>query len=325
MRRTFGNFDDVGTALRELSDRLANIQNLPSGTQTSGNNPVNAPGSTAVDPGSTVAKLNQPQVFTGVQVFKDGLNIGFKGGPFFIQLDSNGLLVSNAAGTRFVRLNFSGEITGQQLGPKSYSIGANGFKEDFAGVTGGGFYGSDLRNLNQTQIHFNQDATDDGGYLTGLLNFVILSNGVAYDGTNFIAKDARASLLILDNINNPQGLKFYYNTGLTPGNNYVPTLLWKIDTTRFNFVGLGAAKSIVRKAVNYTLGNNDYCVSFDTTTGNLTATLPPTPIVGQEHRIVKVRAANTLTLSGNGHNINGFATLNFATGLVAFDGTEWVN
>lgn len=82
MRRTFSNINDVATVLRELDDRVTNLhKRVMLGDLT----PVAAPapamttasGSTAETLGPLFAKLNQAQIFTTLQTFKDGLYAPF--------------------------------------------------------------------------------------------------------------------------------------------------------------------------------------------------------------------------------------------------------
>ncbi|MCX5692086.1 MAG: hypothetical protein NTX47_00130 [Candidatus Omnitrophica bacterium] len=97
-----------------------------------------------------------------------------------------------------------------------------------------------LLDLNNTtgisQAHITKNGTDDGGYITsiGASNF-FLSGGTAYDasGTNWTAKNASASILGA----NEGAVKFYTDTGLTPGVSYAPSLRMTIDNA--GNVGIG--------------------------------------------------------------------------------------
>lgn len=58
-----------------------------------------------------------------------------------------------------------------------------------------------------------------------------------------------------------------------------------------------------------TLGVTNHVVLVDTTSGNINITLPASPVDGQLYRFFRTSGGgNTLTLTGNGHNINGSAT-----------------
>lgn len=77
----------------------------------------------------------------------------------------------------------------------------------------------------------------------------------------------------------------------------------------------------------YTIVATDYLVCGDTTGGSFTVNLPATPTAGDSYAIKKMVAANTLTFSGNGNNIDGAASLAITTQYtsvtVMYNGTEW--
>lgn len=90
----------------------------------------------------------------------------------------------------------------------------------------------------------------------------------------------------------------------------------------------GIALRIQTKTANYTLTNTDGAIKADTTSGNITLTLPATPKGGQMHMAVKPVAANTLTVSANtGHTINRTVSLTTEDSgvILVFDGTsQWL-
>lgn len=77
----------------------------------------------------------------------------------------------------------------------------------------------------------------------------------------------------------------------------------------------------------YTIVATDFLVIGDTTGGDFTVNLPATPTTGDTYAIKKSVAANTLTFSGNGKNIDGAASLAITTQYtsitVIYNGTEW--
>lgn len=68
----------------------------------------------------------------------------------------------------------------------------------------------------------------------------------------------------------------------------------------------------------YTCGSFDTFVLVDTTAGDVTVTLPPAPATNQQIRFKKTVAANNMIISGNGHNIDGAATLSVSVRYTAF-------
>lgn len=77
----------------------------------------------------------------------------------------------------------------------------------------------------------------------------------------------------------------------------------------------------------YTIVATDFLVIGDTTGGSFTINLPATPTAGDMYSVKKSVAANTLTFSGNGKNIDGAAsvglTTQYDTRTVIYNGTEW--
>lgn len=71
----------------------------------------------------------------------------------------------------------------------------------------------------------------------------------------------------------------------------------------------------------------DYTIFADTTAGNYTQKLPASPATGHLINVKKIIAANTLTIDGNGKNIDGAATLTVTTQYqsytLQYNGTEW--
>lgn len=85
--------------------------------------------------------------------------------------------------------------------------------------------------------------------------------------------------------------------------------------------------NIATKTTTYTFLGTDYAIVGDTTGGGFTVNLEAAPTTGQIHVIKKAVAANTLTLGGNGKNIDGAAnvaiTTQYVSYTVQYDGTQW--
>ena len=77
----------------------------------------------------------------------------------------------------------------------------------------------------------------------------------------------------------------------------------------------------------YTVVGTDFVILGNTAGGGFTINLPATPTTGEHYYIKQIAAANTLTLSGNGHNIDGAASISIATQYtfyhVVYSGAEW--
>lgn len=83
--------------------------------------------------------------------------------------------------------------------------------------------------------------------------------------------------------------------------------------------------SVLTKTSNYTLTNSDYFVRMS---GTSTATLPATPITGEEHVIKNVDSGGLVTtVGGNGKTIDGGTVFSLAERYqfvhVKYNGTSW--
>ena len=78
----------------------------------------------------------------------------------------------------------------------------------------------------------------------------------------------------------------------------------------------------------YTITATNFSVYGDTTSGSFTINLPASPAAGDMYFVKKIVAANTLTLSGNGNNIGGAASIAITSQyhgfMVQWTGTEWM-
>lgn len=77
----------------------------------------------------------------------------------------------------------------------------------------------------------------------------------------------------------------------------------------------------------YTIVATDFTVIGNTTGGSFTVNLPASPTTGDCYCVKQVAAANILTLSGNGKNIDGVASIamgvQYLSYTVQYNGTEW--
>lgn len=62
-----------------------------------------------------------------------------------------------------------------------------------------------------------------------------------------------------------------------------------------------------------TITSSEVLTYGDTTAGIMTITLPAAPLNGEIHFIKQINSANVLTIGGNGHNIDGVASLALGT------------
>ena len=82
-----------------------------------------------------------------------------------------------------------------------------------------------------SQIHIANTATGGAYLYSNADHHAWVMGGIEFDGTNFIPRATRASILRLS-----QGrMSFFGETGLTPGSPYVPALRWEIDPS-YNWV-----------------------------------------------------------------------------------------
>jgi|SRR5215831_10551308 len=93
-------------------------------------------------------------------------------------------------------------------------------------------YPLDLRDGAGSQVHLATADADAGSWLgastTGGHYGSYLAQGCAYDGANWIAKDTQATIL---NMDGTAPFQLYYNTGLTPGSSFTPTLIFQVNLT----------------------------------------------------------------------------------------------
>ncbi len=72
--------------------------------------------------------------------------------------------------------------------------------------------------------------------------------------------------------------------------------------------------SCLVKTANYTVADSDDMIIADSTSGNVTITMPAAPSAGNEFVIKKQVSANQVTVAGNGKNIDGSANYSLNSG-----------
>lgn len=97
----------------------------------------------------------------------------------------------------------------------------------------------------------------------------------------------------------------------------------------FGITTIGRIEEIntTAKTANYTVTTSDDIVLCDSSGGAFTVTLPASPENGRTYTIVLETGGFTLTVDGNGKNINGTSTkLMASTGSamqIIYNGTQW--
>lgn len=86
--------------------------------------------------------------------------------------------------------------------------------------------------------------------------------------------------------------------------------------------------AIRTETANYAAVVTDETILVNAAGGTVTVTLPSAPTVGKKYNVKKIDAtANTVNVSGNGHNIDGNATVSgtlpYQGWVMQYDGTNW--
>ncbi|MNK15853.1 hypothetical protein D3C87_340060 [compost metagenome] len=86
--------------------------------------------------------------------------------------------------------------------------------------------------------------------------------------------------------------------------------------------------SIRTESANYAAAAADETILVNAAGGTVTVTLPSAPTVGKKYNVKKVDStANTVTVNGNGHNIDGTATISgtlpYQGWVMQYDGSNW--
>jgi hypothetical protein len=147
-------------------------------------------------------------------------------------------------------LDFSGNVCAGTNGGVLYWDGTTSIKcipgtvgtsSGWVGIgTASPQYPLDIRNDNTfNQIHLSGDGADDGAYLLGGSAGAFMSSGLAFEGTNWVAKSSAGSMIVLEQGGAGNG-NIYFNVypGLTPGSNVTTGSTAMTITTSGN-VGIG--------------------------------------------------------------------------------------
>lgn len=103
----------------------------------------------------------------------------------------------------------------------------------------------------------------------------------------------------------------------------------QLATTAFvQAAGQVGIRAIATKVSAYTLTSTDYTILGDATSAAFILSLPASPAIGQMYHLKKIDAsANSITISGNGKNIDGASSIVLAaqwqSWSLHFDGTAW--
>lgn len=86
--------------------------------------------------------------------------------------------------------------------------------------------------------------------------------------------------------------------------------------------------AIRTESANYAAAAADETILVNAAGGTVTVTLPSAPTVGKKYNVKKVDStANTVTVNGNGHNIDGTATISgtlpYQGWVMQYDGSNW--
>jgi hypothetical protein len=165
------------------------------------------------------------------------------------------------------------------------------------------FAASDPLSWNGTAISIAQSTTSTDGYLSS---------------TDWNTFNGKAPLASPSFTGTPTAPTAAFSTDTT-----------QLATTAFVMAQLKACvESISTKTGAYTLVNTDATILCDATAAGFTVTLPATPVTGQMYNIKKIDStANVVTISGNGQNIDGAASVPLAaqwqSWTLQYDGTAW--
>ena len=86
--------------------------------------------------------------------------------------------------------------------------------------------------------------------------------------------------------------------------------------------------AIRTESANYAAADADETILVNAAGGTVTVTLPAVPTVGKKYNVKKLDStANTVSVSGNGHNIDGTATISgtlpYQGWVMQYDGSNW--
>lgn len=189
--------------------------------------------------------------------------------------------------------------------------------------------------LNTSTLIFNESELTLGDSFSLVGSSITVNDGILTLGAETITLDGTSSLSTRNTTilgsTSPWllGTGTYSSTHIT----YTNTIAVAAGLTKVSLAPLvaegGQIVKVTTVSTTYPVVNTDYLISANTGTA-YTVTLPASPLVGRTF-IIKDSSgnagSNTLTVSGNGVNINGAATFpintNFQSLTVVYDGTIW--
>lgn len=130
----------------------------------------------------------------------------------------------NYSGNNIVFKNSQDSTTAFQIQPASSATPVFNVDTENARIgigTAAPLYKLDVRSTSgASQIHISASDVDSGGYIaSNIASALMLMGGASYDGANFVAKTANASMIVAT----VGAIGLYSDTGLTAGNTYTPT------------------------------------------------------------------------------------------------------
>jgi len=130
----------------------------------------------------------------------------------------------------------------------------------------------------------------------------------------------------------PQDIDFSSNDATPPSVPQPTGSGWRLVTStvvnRSIYYVWTKGSPVITTTVNYSMLESDEVILVDATSGPVTVTLFPTPVIGTIITVKKIDASvNIVTNNGNGKNIDGQATQTIANQFTAdkmtYDGTAW--
>ena len=165
---------------------------------------------------------------------------------------------------------------------------------------------------------------DAGGSQISQYNIYVIGDGTEEPQGPFTARRSPATVRVAP-VTSSQ-LRFIVQTqlhnGMTSHMEISPSVASPTTTS-----SSGLTLLVTRITSNYTVTSYNYMIAADTTSGNITVTLPVSPAVGDTYCIKKMAAANTLTITPTAGTIDGAAsvasTLIYQSYTVIYTGAEW--
>jgi len=157
------------------------------------------------------------------------------------------------------------------------------------------------------------------------------SNGFSVQGPKGDSAPIITGIRVEETVYDELSLEFDFSDGHTLITNKVQMPTKKLISHSTIYTGSGGGGSTtptstyeVKNVASYTIQNSD--ITLENTYPGATFYLPAAPTLGQEFRILSGTSLGSLTLDGNGKNINGDASLiliNYDSAPVQYNGTQW--